>query len=144
MFDMQKKPTKTLFALRLDPEERTRLAQRAADLKVSESELARRYLREGLHMDRHPRITFAPTHEGRPACLATRPRLMVADVIETWLLEDRDVEGTAQYFELDPEDVRAAVAYYADFPEEIDRRLKEKHELAERMERVLDRSRHHA
>lgn len=127
---------KTLFAFRLDPGERAHLAQRAADLKVSESELARRYVSEGLRVEAHPGIAFTTGAAGRRAVIAIRPRLIVADVIETWLLEDRDAEATASYFEMEPEQVRAAIAYYADFPEEIDARIAQKRAFAERMERI--------
>lgn len=127
------------FGFRLDSAERARITEQASTYSVSESELARRYVTEGLRVDRHPAIKFRGGAGGRRAVLTVRPRLAIADVIETWELEDRDVAATAAYFELPPADVTAAIGYYADFPEEIDGYLREKRLAADRLERVFRR-----
>lgn len=123
------------FSFRLPSHERELLEEQAGARALSESELARRYVGEGLRRDRHPRVTFVAWRPGRPV-LVGRPRLEIADIVETWKLEDRDEEATAAYFELPVADVRAAVAYYADFRDEVDASLEEKYRLAERYEKI--------
>ena len=81
--------TKSHFSFRLRSDERELLADQAGLREISESELARRYVTEGIRRDRHPLITFVPWRPGR-AVLASRPRLEVADVVETWKLGGDD------------------------------------------------------
>lgn len=124
------------FSFRVPARDRKLMAEQAAGRPVSE--LARRYVTEGLRRDRHPRVTFVPWRPGHPV-LVGRPRLEVADIVETWQLSERDEEATAGYFGLPVAEVRAALAYDAEFADEIDAILNEKHRLAERYER-LDRA----
>lgn len=123
------------FSFRLPARERELLSEQAGARALSESELARRYVSEGLRQDRHPRVTFVSWRPGHPV-LVGRPRLEIADIVETWRLEERDAEATAAYFELPIADVRAAVAYYAEFRGEIEAILEEKRRVAERYEKI--------
>lgn len=127
------------FSVRLSAEDRARLAERSRDTRISESELARRYVSEGLRHDLHPAITSRPGRVGGRPALATRPRLEVAVVVETWQQNDRDQDDTAKYHGISIPEVQSALAYYADFREEIDAIIEQKRKIAERYERVFAR-----
>lgn len=127
------------FSLRLPEAERARLAERSRETRVSESELARRYVSEGLRRDLHPAITLRPGRVGGRPALAARPRLEVAVIVETWEQNERDVEATARYHEIAVADVENALAYYADFPDEIDDIVERKRKVSDRHERLLTR-----
>lgn len=122
---------RTHFSFRLDGESRQRLRDAARVRRVSESDLARQYVTEGVRLERHPRIVFTQHLAGRRAALRTRPRLDVRYVVDTWLASERDERETAAYFELEPADVAAALAYYREFSEEIDAERTEADDLAE-------------
>ncbi len=125
------------FSVRLAEEDRARLAERSREARVSESELARRYVSEGLRRDLHPAITMRPgVLGGRPA-LASRPRLEVAVIVGTWEQNERDAEATAAYHEIPVSEIQNALAYYADFPDEIDEIIERKRRSSERYERVF-------
>lgn len=134
---------KSHFSFRLPSADRELLADQAGVREITESELARRYVTEGIRRDRHPLITFVPWRPGR-AVLASRPRLEVADVIETWKLNSEDSQSTTEYFELPTAELRAVLDYYADFPDEIDASLKSKHAAATRLEKLSARGRRRA
>lgn len=125
------------FSVRLSDEDRARLAERASDAQVSESDLARRYVSEGLRRDLHPMITSRPGRVGGRPALSSRPRLEIAVIVETWASNDRSVDAAAEYHGISTAEVQAALAYYADFPDEIDGIVERKHRLAERYERVF-------
>lgn len=125
------------FSVRLSDEDRARLAERASDAQVSESDLARRYVSEGLRRDLHPMITSRPGRVGGRPALASHPRLEVAVVVETWADNDRSVDAAAEYHGISTAEVQAALAYYADFADEIDGILERKRRLADRYERVF-------
>ncbi len=122
--------------MRLSDEDRARLAERANDTQVSESDLARRYVSEGLRRDLHPMITSRPGRVGGRPALASRPRLEVAVIVGTWIDNDRNVDAAARYHGISVADVQSALAYYADFPDEIDGVIERKRRSAERYERV--------
>ncbi len=102
--------------------------------RVSESELARRYVTEGVRLERHPRITFAEHPSGRRPALRARPRLDVRIVVEYWRDNDKDEAAVAEAYRLDPADVRAALAYYREFKAEIDEEARRFREDADRFE----------
>lgn len=120
------------FSVRLPEEDRARLAERSRDTRVSESELARRYVSEGLRRDLHPGVTMRPGRVGGRPALATRPRLEVAVIVETWMANDRDVGTTAGVHQISVADMQTALGYYADFREEIDEIIERKRRIAER------------
>ena len=123
--------------MRLPEEDRSRLSERSRETGVSESELVRRYVSDGLRRDLHPAITRRPgTVGGRPALLS-HARLEVAVIVETWQQNDRSVEATARYHEVPVAEVQAALMYYADFSEEIDEIIARKRRISERYERVF-------
>lgn len=126
------------LSVRLSPKDRRLMEEQAAGGSVSE--IARRYMSQGLRRDRHPRVTFVPWRGDRPVLLRY-PRLQVADVVETWKLSDRDERATVEFFGLPVEDIRAAIAYYREFPDEIDAILEEKYRIADRYEKLYRRER---
>jgi uncharacterized protein (DUF433 family) len=107
------------------------LQERARDRGESANALAERLLEEGLRRDRHPLIDFWDRASGRSA-MVLGTRLEVAHVIDTWLLEDKSVTKTAEYFEISERKIQAAVSYYAEFQDEIDEWRRSKQEFADR------------
>lgn len=126
---------KSHLSLRMHPDTRDRLAERARSERLPQSALVNRYVEEGLRRDRHPRITFVAKISGRLPALLGRPRLLVAHIVETWRASRKSVRATAEYFELGEEDVRAALAYYAEFRGEIDDWIAWNRAEADRLER---------
>lgn len=92
-------------------------------------------------MDRHPGVIFVASPEGRRPALASRPRLLLEDVVETWLLHKRDAGKTARYFEVEPSEVEIALRYYSEFRGEIDSRLDRKRRETQRLKDVLTATR---
>ncbi len=108
------------------------LKRRVRETGLSQTDLAERYLEEGLRMDEHPLIVFRDGARGRRPGLAGS-RLDVWQVIDT-VKQNGSVEEAAAYLELPPEKVQACVRYYADYQDEID-------EWAERARLLADRER---
>jgi uncharacterized protein (DUF433 family) len=123
--------------MRLPEDVRKRLTERSRETGTSESELARRYVSEGIRRDLHPAITMRPGRVGGRPALASRPRLEVAVIVETWMQNDRDTDATLRAHDLTAPDLEAALAYYADFRHEIDEIIARKRRIAERYERVF-------
>lgn len=126
---------KSHLSLRMDARTRLRLAERARSERVPQGALVNRYVEEGIRRDRHPRIAFVAKISGRAPALLSRPRLLVAHVVETWKASRKNVRATADYFRIDDGEIRAAIAYYAEFREEIDDWLAWNRAEAERLER---------
>jgi uncharacterized protein (DUF433 family) len=107
------------------------LRRRADEVRASQTELAERYIAEGLRQDQFPMIGFRDGAAGRrPVVLGSR--LGVADVISTIRQNENSVEGTAAYLEIPVEHVEAALRYYADFEDEVDDWIKRTEAMAER------------
>ncbi len=126
---------KSHLSLRMDPRTRQRLAERARSERLPQGALVNRYVEEGLRRDRYPRITFVAKISGRVPSLLSRPRLLVAYIVETWRGSKKSVKATADYYRLGEEDVRAALAYYAEFREEVDDWIAWNRAEADRVER---------
>ena len=107
------------------------LAKRARDRGESANALAERLLEEGLRRDRHPLIDFWDSAAGRRA-MVLGTRLEVGQVIDTWLLSDKSVAETAEYFEIPQAKIQAAVSFYAEFQDEIDEWRLRNQEFADR------------
>ncbi|HEV2250654.1 MAG TPA: hypothetical protein VGT60_09115 [Candidatus Limnocylindria bacterium] len=122
------------FSFRVDAGTRQRLREEARVRRVSESELARRYVTEGVRLDRHPRITFMEHPSGRRAALRSRPRLDVRIVVDMWSDSGRDEATVAAAHELDLADVRAALDYYREHRDEIDEEGRRARQDADRLE----------
>jgi uncharacterized protein (DUF433 family) len=126
---------KTHLSLRMDARTRQRLAERARAERLAQGALVNRYVEEGIRRDRHPRITFIAKLSGRLPAVVSRPRVLVAHVVEAWRANRKSVLAAEKYFELPEEDVRAALAYYAEFQDEIDDWLAWNRTEADRLKR---------
>ena len=99
---------------------------------MSQTELAERYLEEGLRMDEHPLIAFRDGAAGRrPGLVGSR--LDVWQVVET-VRQAGSVEDAASYLELPPEKIQACVRYYADFTDDVDEWIGRANAIADREE----------
>lgn len=126
----------TPFSARLDVRLVERLKARSARDGVSASQLAERYIDEGLRSGELPGIEFRPGPTGRRAGLSGGP--------DVWEIV-RDVRGAREAGATDPfaavalasdltdAQVRLAAAYYTAYPEEIDARISAEDELAEKL-----------
>jgi len=121
---------KRQLAFRVRPQTLAHLKRRAKESGRSQTDLAERYLEEGLRMDEHPIVVFRDGAAGRRPGLAGS-RLDVWQVIET-VKQNSSVEEAAAYLELPPEQVQACLRYYAAYQSEIDDWSERAHALAER------------
>lgn len=124
------------FSARLDPAVADRLERRGARAGLNKSRLAERYIDEGMRMEDHPGIVFRDGPAGRRAGLAAGPDVweVIAAIRASALEGDAAVEAAAQWGGLTPIQVRAAVRYYADYPDEIDGRIRRNVEEADAAE----------
>ena len=110
------------YTLRLGPDARQRLAERARRVGMAERTLAQRYVEEGLRHDLHPLIQFRDGPSGRRAGLIGHG-LDIWEVIATVRDNHGSVEEAAQYIQVPTGMVEAAVAYYGEYREEIDEEI---------------------
>jgi uncharacterized protein (DUF433 family) len=126
------------LAFRVLPHTLDHLKRRAEEVGQSQTSLAERYVQEGLRMDEHPLIYFRDGAMGRrPSLLGTR--LDVAEVIQVFNLNQKSLEGTAEYLEVPTEQIEACLRYYADYEQEIDDWLVRGQAVAEREEKLWRR-----
>jgi len=106
------------------------LKRRVRETGRSQTDLAERYLEEGLRLDEHPLIVFRDGAAGRRPGLAGS-RLDVWQTVET-VRQTGSVEEAAAYLELPVEKVQAAMRYYVEYTDEIDDWISRAQALAER------------
>lgn len=127
----------TTVPVSLDLESTTldRLAARERETGESQSELAQRYIEEGLRMERHPGIVFRDGPTGRRAALIGGPDVweMMPTVLEAEGDLDERIQAAVEWHGLSEHAVRAAIAYYDEFPDEIRGRVEKNRALADRM-----------
>lgn len=128
--------TTTPFSARFDTDLVARLRALARRQGTSASELAQRFVEEGVRAAELPGIVFRGGPAGRRAGLMGGP--------DVWEVV-RDVTAARAEGVLDPvahvlastdlgdEQVRVALAYHAAYPAEIDARIDEEAELVERL-----------
>jgi len=128
---MARSGQKQSVAFRFDTGIVEHLRKRAAELNAPQTQLAERYIEEGLREDEHPVVHFREGAAGRrPALLGSR--LDVADVIATIRQNDNSVAEAAEYLQIPVDQVEAALRYYADFKTEVDAWLAHVEAIAER------------
>ena len=110
------------YTLRLAPDTKQRLTERARRVRVAERTLAQRYVEEGLRHDLHPLIQFLDGPSGRRASLVGRG-LDVWEVIATIRDNEGSVEAAAEYLRIPAGLVEAAVSYYGEYRAEIDEEI---------------------
>jgi hypothetical protein len=110
-----------------------RLRGRSESEGISASQLAERYVDEGLRMDEHPGIEFRDGPAGRRASLQRGP-----DVWQlVWTVQEYEQRGgdlserygsdhigaAAEHLNLSVSQVKTGLRYYAAYPEDIDERI---------------------
>lgn len=131
------KPASTVqFSARLDADIVARLKTQSAREGLSASQLAERYIDEGLRAEEFPGIEFRPGPTGRRAALMDGPDIweIVRDVRaarEAGAAEPHALVAAAS--DLTDAQVRLAAAYYTVYPDEIDARIAADEELVERL-----------
>ena len=131
---------KRSFSVRWSPRTLAHLQRRAEAAQIAASDLAERYVEEGLRMAEHPLIYFRDGAAGRrPALIGSR--LDVATVISTVRQNDNSVEEAADYLQLRLPLVEACVRYYLDYQDEIDATIARNEEETEAAE-ISWRKRH--
>ena len=127
-------------SVRLPQDVARRLKRHARMTDESASGLASRLIDEGLRSEAHPGIVFRSGPAGRRAAIAGGPD--VWEVIS--LLRSLDSRGekaideAATWLSLPEDQIRLALAYYGDFPDEIDRRIRDNERAAERARRAWE------
>jgi len=124
------------FSARLSSTVVDRLERRGARGDLNRSRLAERYIDEGMRMEDHPGVVFRDGPSGRRAGLAGGPDVweVIAAIRASGLRGDAAMEAAAEWGNLTPAAVRAAVGYYAEYPEEIDERVRRNVEEADAAE----------
>jgi len=128
----QSSTTKQQVAFRIRARTLDHLKRRVRETGLSQTELAERYLEEGLRMDEHPLIVFRDGAGGRrPGLVGSR--LDVWQIVDT-VNQNGSAKAAAAYLDLPEDRVEACLRYYAEYKDEID-------EWAERAQLVADRER---
>lgn len=107
-------------SFRLTPRTLHLLDAAARATGASRNALADRLLGEAVRTESHPLIRFHGGAAGRRQPLLIGTRLYVHQVISTLRDNGGDLDETADYLDVRPQQVRAALAYYADFADEVD------------------------
>jgi len=128
--------TTTPVSLDLDSTTLERLAERERETGQSQSELAQRYIEEGLRMERHPHIFFQDGPTGRRAVVRGAADVweLVPTVLDAEVDRETAIAHAAEWHGLSLEKIRAAMAYYTEFREEIDDRIERNRALARELE----------
>jgi len=137
---MDNEPVSEHLTVRVSQRLQKELAAVARRRGVAPTTLVRTYLDEGVRMDHFPGVVFRDRAGGRQAGLAGR-RLDIWQVIETLRASDGNVDETADYLRLRPDQVRTALAYAADFPDEVESAIRANREEAERAQEAETRQR---
>ena len=107
------------------------LRERATQRPENQTELAERYIVEGMRQDEHPLIHFRDGASGRrPSLLGSG--LDVADIVTTIRQNKNSIPAAAEYLEIPVEQVEAAAQYYADYKDEVEAWIRQSEEIANR------------
>jgi hypothetical protein len=124
------------FSARLDSSLVSRLKRLSAREGLTASQLAERFIEEGVRTAELPGIVFRPGPTGRRAGLQAGPDVweIVRDVRRARATRARDpIMVVVRSTNLSDEQVRLALAYEAQHPDEVDQRIA----AADELERVL-------
>ena len=122
------------FSARLDSELVPRLKRLSAREGLTASQLAERFIEEGVRSTELPGIVFRPGPTGRRAGLHGGPDVweIVRDVQQADGAGARNpIAVVVRSTDLSEEQVRLALAYYARYPEDVDARIETAEELEE-------------
>jgi uncharacterized protein (DUF433 family) len=120
MGHMTHQPALVQRSFRLSPRTLKLLDAMARAAGVSRNALADRLLGEAIRTETHQLIRFHTGAAGRRQPRLVGTRLYVHQVMSTLRDNGNDIDETANYLSLRPQQVNAAVAYYADFADEVD------------------------
>jgi len=128
----------TSTSYRLAPELKRRLARQAAAERTTETALVSRLLEQGLSALAHPGIVYRPGPSGWRAGIAGGPDVdeVVRAIRSGGASGDRAVLATAASLGIDARLVRLAIDYAAEHLDEIEARLRENEEAAERVRKL--------
>jgi hypothetical protein len=129
----------TPFSARLDSSLVSRLKRLSAHEGLTASQLAERFIEEGVCSAELPGIVFRPGPTGRRAGLHGGPDVweIVRDVNHARAAHAGDAIATVvRSTDLSEEQVRLALAYHRRFPDDVDRRIA----AAEGLEHMLTAS----
>ena len=120
---------------RLTPELKQRLARRATTESITVTALITRLLAQGLAAIEHPGIVYRPGPSGWRAGLAGGPDVdeVVRRVRASGVAGDKAVSVTAESLGVDARLIRIAIDYASEHLDEIEARLRENLEAAERV-----------
>ena len=120
------------FSARLDSGLIPRLKRLSLSEGITASQLAERFIEEGVRSAELPGIVFRPGPTGRRAGLHGGPDVweIVRDVQRARATRARDPIGVVlRSTDLGEEQVRLALAYYARYPDDVDARMAAADEL---------------
>ena len=128
----------TTVSLDLDSTTLDRLAERERATGESRSQLAQRYIEEGLRMERHPYVVFLDGPTGRRAALVRGPDVweVMSTVLQTEGNRDQVIATSREWLGLPDFAIQAAMDYYAEFQDEVDDRIERNRALAAQHEAV--------
>jgi predicted transcriptional regulator len=126
------------FSVRLDQSLLERLRRLGIRERVPVSQLVERYLEEAVRAEELPGIVFRAGPVGRRAGVVGGPDVweIVRDARAAPPGADA-VEHVVATTDLSEEQVRVALAYYTAYPDEVDARLDDERELAERLTQAV-------
>jgi hypothetical protein len=140
---MSPQPTQKPFSIRMSPRTLARLDLGARRRGEAKARTAERLIDEGLRMEDHPGIVFRDGPTGRRAALAGGPDVweVVKTLKEMGPPQEQAIAGAMEWGNLSRAQVDVAVRYYADFPDEVDERIANNREEAERQHAAWLRAR---
>jgi hypothetical protein len=140
---MSRQPTQKPFSIRMSPRTLARLDLGARRRGEAKARTAERLIDEGLRMEDHPGIVFRDGPAGRRAALAGGPDVweVVKTLKEAWPTQEQATAGAMEWGNLSRAQIEVAVRYYADFPDEVDERIANNREEAERQHAAWLRAR---
>lgn len=121
------------LSIRITESSFNELKSRSVRRKETVSDTARQLIEEGLRMQAHPGIVFRESVHGRLASLANAEFVWMAIAAfpkwdEEWDVRSTELVGGSA---LTASQIWTAQKYYAEYPEEIDERIRANEEAAE-------------
>ena len=129
--------------IRIESETLRALRERSEQSGEPIVRLARRYIDEGMRLDRHPGIVFRDGPAGRRAVVVGGPDVweIIGAVHSAPERGDRLVEALAGRIGVPADKVRIAIRYYAEYPDDVDRFIAMVEREGGELEQTLDRER---
>ena len=123
---------------RLDPQLKSRLAQRAQREGISETSLVIRLLEEGLTTSGHPGIVYRDGPAGRRAAVAGGPDIweVVVALRHTGQRGDVQTSSAADQLGIPERLVRIAISFAASHPDEVEQMIGRNRDAEQEAERV--------